>query len=66
MNGTNLQLNIDTLLYPFELYTDSRTHGYQGPSRYVRLSRVTSTGGGSAIAKSEDGRRCVVSGKECT
>ncbi|KZT72008.1 hypothetical protein DAEQUDRAFT_686910 [Daedalea quercina L-15889] len=46
-----------------EMYSDSRTHGYQGPTRHVRLSRVTA-GGGAAIAKSEDGIRCVVAGRE--
>ncbi|KIL58397.1 hypothetical protein M378DRAFT_112090 [Amanita muscaria Koide BX008] len=46
-----------------EIYSDSRTHGYQGPSRYVRFPRVTSAGGG-CIAKSEDGVRCAVAGKE--
>ncbi|KAH9941480.1 hypothetical protein B0H21DRAFT_546035 [Amylocystis lapponica] len=46
-----------------EIYSDSRTHGYQGPTRHVRFPRATSNGGG-AIAKSEDGVRCVVAGKE--
>jgi len=44
--------------------TDSRTHGYQGPTRNVRIPRATTTGGG-AIAKSEDGFRCAVAGQEC-
>ncbi|KAH9481800.1 GATOR complex protein WDR24 [Psilocybe cubensis] len=57
------QLSIKTFLNPFELYSDSRGHGYQGSSRNVRLGRVTPPGGGS-IAKSEDGMRCAVTGKE--
>lgn len=65
MNSTGPQLTIQTVLNPFEIYTDSRTHGYQGPSRNVRLSRVTAAGGGGAIAKSEDGTRCAVAGKDC-
>ncbi|CAL1708081.1 unnamed protein product [Somion occarium] len=44
-------------------FSDSRTHGPTGPSRHVRLPRATTYGGGS-IAKSEDGTRCVVAGKE--
>ncbi|KAF9532667.1 hypothetical protein CPB83DRAFT_867467 [Crepidotus variabilis] len=64
MNSTGPQLTIQTVLNPFEIYTDSRTHGYQGPSRNVRLSRVTAAGGGGAIAKSEDGTRCAVAGKD--
>lgn len=47
-----------------DLYTDARLHGYQGPTRTVRLPGAVSSGGG-AIAKSEDGERCVVAGKEC-
>jgi hypothetical protein len=47
-----------------DLYTDARLHGYQGPTRTVRLPGAAATGGG-AIAKSEDGERCVVTGKEC-
>ncbi|KZV67776.1 hypothetical protein PENSPDRAFT_610968 [Peniophora sp. CONT] len=43
-------------------YSDSREHGYQGPTRSVRLSRASTPGGG-VIAKSEDGTRCVVAGK---
>ncbi|VDB85195.1 unnamed protein product [Peniophora sp. CBMAI 1063] len=43
-------------------YFDSREHGYQGPTRSVRLSRASTPGGG-VIAKSEDGVRCVVAGK---
>ncbi|KAI8974589.1 hypothetical protein BD414DRAFT_498136 [Trametes punicea] len=46
-----------------EVYSDSREHGYRGPTRHVRLPRATSNGGGS-IAKSEDGVRCVVAGRE--
>ncbi|TFK20632.1 WD40 repeat-like protein [Coprinopsis marcescibilis] len=44
-------------------FSDSRNHGYQGPSRYVRLPRVAPTGG-ATISKSEDGTRCAVAGKE--
>ena len=47
-----------------EIYSDSRFHGVQGPNRHVRISQATSQGGG-AIAKSEDGLRCVVAGKDC-
>jgi hypothetical protein len=47
-----------------EPYTDARLHGYQGQTRTVRLPGAAPTGGG-AIAKSEDGMRCVVAGKEC-
>ncbi|KZT07377.1 uncharacterized protein LAESUDRAFT_677793 [Laetiporus sulphureus 93-53] len=46
-----------------DMYSDSRTHGYEGPIRYVRTSRAASSGGG-AIAKNEDGTRCVIAGKE--
>ena len=49
---------------PQDLFSDARTHGYQGPTRHVRLSRVTG-GGNAAIAKSEDGVRCAVAGREC-
>ncbi|EMD38736.1 hypothetical protein CERSUDRAFT_112461 [Gelatoporia subvermispora B] len=44
-------------------YSDSRSHGYQGPTRHVRFPRAMANGGG-AMAKSGDGRRCVVAGKE--
>ena len=50
---------------PPEPYSDSRFHGQSGPSRYIRFPGVASYGGG-AIAKSEDGQRCVVAGRECT
>ncbi|KAF8885529.1 hypothetical protein BD779DRAFT_1533641 [Infundibulicybe gibba] len=50
------------LSIPQEIYSDSRTHGYQGPNRSVRL-RVAPSGGG-AMSKSEDDMRCVVTGKE--
>ncbi|KAL4080472.1 hypothetical protein J3A83DRAFT_4199450 [Scleroderma citrinum] len=47
-----------------DLFSDSRWHGnYQGPVRNVRLPRATTVGGGM-IAKSEDGVRCVVAGRE--
>lgn len=55
------QLSIRTSLEPF---SDSRTHGYQGPTRSVRLPRTSTTGGG-AISKSEDGLRAAVTGQEC-
>jgi len=63
MTASVPQLSIKTFLNPFELYSDARTHGYQGDSRKVRLGRVTPAGGGS-IAKSDDGLRCVVTGRE--
>ena len=47
-----------------DLYSDAREHGYNGPTRHVRLPRATNPGGG-AIAKGEDGMRCVVAGREC-
>ncbi|KDQ51501.1 hypothetical protein JAAARDRAFT_210996 [Jaapia argillacea MUCL 33604] len=46
-----------------EVYMDARLLGFQGPVRTVRFPRATS-GGVGAIAKSEDGTRCVVAGKE--
>ncbi|KAF8150924.1 hypothetical protein B0H34DRAFT_156740 [Crassisporium funariophilum] len=63
MNTSVPQLSIQTFLNPFNLYSDSRKHGYSGSSRNVRLARATPPGGG-AIAKSEDGIRCAVTGKE--
>ncbi|EAU84127.2 hypothetical protein CC1G_08668 [Coprinopsis cinerea okayama7 len=56
---------LDTQLRPPlpDSFIDSRTQGYQGPSRYARLRRVAPSGGAS-IAKSEDGTRCAVAGKE--
>lgn len=48
-----------------DFFSDSRLHGYQGPSRNVRLPRVTTSGGGT-VAKSEDSARCVVAGRECS
>ncbi|KAG8214830.1 hypothetical protein J3R82DRAFT_9979 [Butyriboletus roseoflavus] len=52
-------------LQPFvgDLFSDSRFHGYQGPSRNVRIPRASTNGGGT-VAKSEDGVRCVVAGRE--
>ena len=47
-----------------EVYSDSRGHGPQGPPRNVRIPRAASSGGG-AIARSEDGSRCVVAGIDC-
>ncbi|KAF5371397.1 hypothetical protein D9615_009674 [Tricholomella constricta] len=57
------QLSIQASLNPSGLYADSRSYGYQGPTRNVRLYRATPTGGG-AISQSEDGVRCAVTGKE--
>ncbi|KAF8982530.1 hypothetical protein BDQ17DRAFT_1394052 [Cyathus striatus] len=55
MSGSVPPLKIHTLLDPFQPYSDSRSHGYQGPTRNVR---------GGAVAKHEDGVRCAVAGKE--
>lgn len=57
-------LTIKTTVEQRSRYSDSRFHGYQGPSRTVRLPRATPFGGGS-VSKSEDGLRCAVAGKEC-
>ncbi|KAK0449993.1 hypothetical protein EV421DRAFT_1704652 [Armillaria borealis] len=57
------QLSIQTSLSLNDLFSDSRTHGYSGPSRNVRLHRACANGG-SAICKSEDGSHCAVAGKE--
>ncbi|KAK0480270.1 hypothetical protein IW261DRAFT_1551305 [Armillaria novae-zelandiae] len=57
------QLSIQTTLSLNDLYSDSRTHGYSGPSRNVRLHRACANGG-SAICKNEDGSCCAVAGKE--
>lgn len=66
MNTALPPLSIQTLIHRFDnVYSDQREHGYQGPPRHVRLARVTPAGGG-LIAKSEDGTRCAVTGKECT
>ncbi|KAM5544402.1 hypothetical protein V8D89_002062 [Ganoderma adspersum] len=46
-----------------EVFSDSREHGYKGPTRHVRFARATTNGGGS-MAKSDDGVRCVVAGRE--
>jgi hypothetical protein len=62
MNAAGPQLTINTHLRPFDLNTYSRTEDHQ-VSRFVRLSRVSPAGGG-AISRSEDGNRCVVTGKE--
>ena len=64
LNSVNRQLGIPPYLNPFDSYSDSRNHGYQGSSRNVRLGRVIPSGGG-ALAKSDDGIRCAVTGKEC-
>ncbi|PCH44052.1 hypothetical protein WOLCODRAFT_76205 [Wolfiporia cocos MD-104 SS10] len=47
-----------------DLYSDARTHGYQGPTRHVRLTRATSAGGGAIARNLEDGIRCIVAGRE--
>ncbi len=68
--SSNRRLSLNNLGSPLfnltlpDVYSDSREHGYGGPTRHVRLPRTTSYGGGS-IAKSEDGVRCVVAGREC-
>jgi hypothetical protein len=59
-----LSIHINSLTSLSDFYTDARLHGYQGPTRTVRLPGAAASGGGS-IAKSEDGERCVVAGKEC-
>ncbi|KAI9063837.1 hypothetical protein FKP32DRAFT_1571226 [Trametes sanguinea] len=67
--GTNRRQSVTNTAPPLfnltlpEVYSDSREHGYRGPTRHVRLPRATTNGGGS-IAKSEDGVRCVVAGRE--
>ena len=63
-NSATPQFSIPSYLNSFDSYSDSRRHGYQGSSRNVRLGRVIPSGGG-ALAKSEDGVRCAVTGKEC-
>ncbi|KJA20557.1 hypothetical protein HYPSUDRAFT_216934 [Hypholoma sublateritium FD-334 SS-4] len=64
MNTALPPLTIQTFLHPFNhVYSDQREHGDQGPSRHVRLSRVTPAGGG-LIARNETGTRCAVTGKE--
>lgn len=60
----NSALPLSLTGYSADLYSDSRKHGYQGPVRNVRLHRATTNGGGT-IAKSDDGLRCVVAGREC-
>ncbi|KAI0351880.1 hypothetical protein OH77DRAFT_1498292 [Trametes cingulata] len=68
-SGSNRRLSLNTNGPPLlnltlpDVFSDSREHGYRGPTRHVRLARATSHGGGS-IAKSEDGIRCVVAGRE--
>ncbi len=57
-------IHINSFTSLSDLYTDARLHGYQGPTRTVRLPGAAASGGGT-IAKSEDGERCVVAGKEC-
>lgn len=57
----SIQINPVTSLS--DLYTDARLHGHQGATRTVRLPGAAASGGGT-IAKSEDGERCVVAGKE--
>src|SRR3954468_8444858 len=50
---TGVQFSSQKAVDPLGLYSDSREHGYQGPTRNVRLYRAT-PGGGGAVAKSED------------
>ena len=57
-NSNNFNLSLP------EVFSDSREHGYKGPTRHVRFARATTNGGGS-MAKSDDGVRCVVAGREC-
>ncbi|KAF5368038.1 hypothetical protein D9758_004483 [Tetrapyrgos nigripes] len=52
-----------TIQSSFETFSDSRTHGYQGQTRNVRLQRAAPSGGG-AISKGQDGLRCAVTGYE--
>ncbi|KAG1739394.1 uncharacterized protein EDB91DRAFT_1134938 [Suillus paluster] len=59
----NSAVPLSLIGYTADLYSDSRKHGYQGPVRSVRSHRATTNGGGT-IAKSEDGLRCVVAGRE--
>ncbi|KAI0255356.1 hypothetical protein BJV78DRAFT_1273608 [Lactifluus subvellereus] len=56
-------IHINPLTSLSDLYIDARLQGYQGPTRTVRLPGAAASGGGT-IAKSEDGERCVVAGKE--
>lgn len=58
----SIQINSFTSLS--DSYADARLHGYQGLTRTVRLPGAAVSGVGT-IAKSEDGERCVVAGKEC-
>lgn len=64
MNRPGPQLTLNAIIKPLDIPSDTKILGSQDPSRCVRLSRVTPAGGG-AIAKSEDGYRCAVTGKEC-
>ncbi|THV00375.1 hypothetical protein K435DRAFT_854840 [Dendrothele bispora CBS 962.96] len=57
---TSANLTIQT---SFDTFSDSRTHGYQGSTRNVRLQRVSPIGGG-AISRSQDGLQCAVTGIE--
>jgi hypothetical protein len=59
-----LSIHTNPLTPLSDLYIDARLQGYQGPTRTVRLAGAAASGGGP-IAKSEDGVRCVVAGKEC-
>ncbi|KAL0945856.1 hypothetical protein HGRIS_012140 [Hohenbuehelia grisea] len=52
-----------TPLISVDLFSDARTHPSPGPSRNVRLPRVTTNGNG-AISKSPDGMRCAVVGND--
>lgn len=59
-----LSIHTNPLTPLSDLYIDARLQGYQGLTRTVRLAGAAASGGGP-IAKSEDGVRCVVAGKEC-
>ncbi len=62
---------VDALLNPEsssltsrKVVSDSRFHGYNGPTRSVTLHNISSPGSG-AISASQDGERCVVAGRDC-
>lgn len=45
-------------------YSDARTHGYQGRSRFVSIHNASSVGGGS-ISMGPDRLHSAVAGREC-
>ncbi|EIN06922.1 hypothetical protein PUNSTDRAFT_136739 [Punctularia strigosozonata HHB-11173 SS5] len=59
--GHNPTKDVDDIV---EMYSDMREHGYKGPTRTVRLPRVSSVGGGSIARAQGDDGRCVVAGRE--